>query len=61
MARASRYKTETVKVLPSEESAITARKVITATDAARSGLPKNCVVVPMRILDHPEPIKRSGK
>jgi hypothetical protein len=58
MTKQAEYKTETVKVLRSEERGRGAGQIITSTDAVRAGLPQNCVVIPMRILKEPEPIKR---
>ena len=61
MTRASKTDTQTVKVLRSEGQLGISRQVITSADAARSGLPSNCVVMPMRVLKDPEPIRRSHK
>ena len=61
MAKRTRCNTETVKVRRSEERVGVAKEVITSTEAARAGLPRNCVIIPMRILEQPEPIKRSRK
>jgi len=59
MTEAAFPHTENVKVLRSEERAGVSKPVITSADAVRSGLPENCVVMPMRILEDPEPIKHT--
>jgi hypothetical protein len=51
-------RTQSVKVFRNDERANAVMQTITSADAARSGLPQNCIVIPMRILEHPEPIKR---
>jgi hypothetical protein len=52
---------ENVKVLRKEERVRISDRVTTSTDARRLGLPDNCIVMPMRVLDHPEPIARKRK
>jgi len=61
MTKAALPQTQSVKVLCSEGGMGVSYRVITSIDAIRGGLPLNCVVIPMRILEHPEPIKRSRK
>jgi hypothetical protein len=36
-------------------------RLIASSDAVGSGLPANCIVMPMQILDPPEPIKKRKK
>ena len=48
-----------VKVLREDEMPDAARRQITSEEALQSRLPDNCVVIPMQILEEPEPIKRS--
>ncbi len=49
---------QNIKALSDDEAARAARRVITSKDAIRSSLPENCIVLPMRILEKPEPIRR---
>jgi hypothetical protein len=58
MSETDLYQGENIKALREDEAARAARRVITSKDAIRSPLPENCIVLPMRILDKPEPIKR---
>ena len=49
---------ENAKVLSSNKRTLRTNGVITGNDATRSGLPSNCIVIPMTILARPEPIKK---
>jgi len=49
---------ESTKVLPSDEVTLTGRRVVSSRDALESGLPENCTVIRMKVLEKPEPIKR---
>jgi hypothetical protein len=53
--------TENVKILTKEESIRLSKEVITSSDAQKEPLPYNCMVMPMCLLDPPEPIKRRKK
>ena len=61
MGRAIVPRVENVKVLRREERAGTSSRVMTSNDAKKFGLPDNCIVIPMCVLDRPEPIKRRRK
>jgi len=61
MNNATLPKIKNVKVLRKEERSRTSGSVITSKDAIRLGLPDNCIVMPMKILKRPEPIKRGNK
>jgi hypothetical protein len=61
MTRAKLPHVENVKVLRREERVGTSSRVMTSDDAKRFVLPDNCIVIPMRVLDCPEPIKRRRK
>lgn len=52
---------ENMKLLRSEERGKASSRVMTSNDARRLGLPNNCIVIPMQVLDRPEPIKRRRK
>ena len=51
-------RTENIKYFSTSERAYGAPRFITSTDAIRDGLPANCIVTPMQILDPPQPIKK---
>ena len=61
MTKPTLPRVENVKVLRREERAGTSSGVMTSNDAKRFELPDNCIVIPMRVLDRPEPIKRRRK
>jgi hypothetical protein len=61
MSRTMPPSVENVKVLCREERAQVSSRVITSNDAKRFGLPDNCIVIPMQVLNQPEPIKRRRK
>ncbi len=58
MASSTVLHTENIKVLSSNERTSAADRVMTSSDAIRSSLPANCVVMPMQVLARPEPIKK---
>jgi len=53
--------TKNVNAASSKEGTVGTDHVRTGSNATRSGLPANCIVMPMRILDPPEPIKKNKK
>jgi hypothetical protein len=61
MADSSVPNIENVKVLSNNERTSGTNRVITSSDAMRSGLPANCIVMPMQVLVPPEPIKKHKK
>jgi hypothetical protein len=61
MADSKSPRTKNAKVSGGREETSRADRVITISDEMRNGLPANCIVLPMRILDPPEPIKKRKK
>lgn len=47
-----------ITVLRKQTMPAPGQRPMTSEDAKKSPLPPNCIVLPMRILDKPEPIKR---
>ncbi len=61
MSRTMPPSVENVKVMGREEQAQVSSRIMTSNDARRLGLPDNCIVIPMQVLNQPEPIKRRRK
>jgi hypothetical protein len=61
MADSKLSRTKNAKVSSGGRRTSRTDHVITISDGMRGGLPANCIVMPMRILDPPEPIKNSKK
>jgi hypothetical protein len=49
---------ESIKVLPNDEVTPTGCRIVSSKDALESGLPENCTVIQMKVLEKPERIKR---
>ncbi len=61
MADSKKRHTENIKGSRNSRGTSGTNRLITISDAMQGGLPANCIVMPMRILDPPVPIKKRKK